>query len=96
MMDFFFKMIQKFLEGRKYAQEPMPDFEFETDDMLEDVVVTVHTDDDEIYTMTVFTKDQWMMVCDISELTSQSPEEVVRGMDVSLPNVLQFNKNDFD
>jgi hypothetical protein len=37
-----------------------------------------------------------MMVCDISELTSQSPEEVVRRMDVSLPNVLQFNKNDFD
>jgi hypothetical protein len=96
MMDFFFKMIQKFLEERKYSQEPMPDFEFETDDMLEDVVVTVHTDDDETYTMTVFTKDQWMMVCDISELTSQSPEEVVRGMDVSLPNVLQFGKNDFD
>ena len=96
MMDYFFRMIQKFLESRKNAQEPMPDFEFETDDELEDVIITVHTDDDETYTMSVFTKDQWMMVCDICELTSQSPEEMVRSMDTTLPNVLQFNRDDFN
>jgi hypothetical protein len=95
-MDFFFKLMQKYLDSRKYAQEPPLDFEFEEDETLENIVVTFHTDDDELYTMTIFTDEQWEMVCDISELTSQSPEEVVRSMETTLPNVLQFRKSDFN
>lgn len=92
-MDMFFRLINRFLESRKNASEPQLDFEMEP---LEGMVVTVHTDDDYHFTMSVFDEQQWSMVVDICELTSQSPEEVVRSLDANAPNILQFTRDDLD
>jgi hypothetical protein len=95
-MDIFFKLITKFLEARKNASEPQLDFEFEELDGLENLVVTVHTDDDYNYTMSLFDRAQWSMITDISELSEQSVEEIVRSLDASAPNVFKFNRDGFD
>jgi hypothetical protein len=72
-------------------------FDFdETDPMSTDnVIVCVHTEDEINYTMAVFNIEQWSMIEDISELTSQSIEEVVRSLDTNSPNIIVFNKDDF-
>jgi len=35
-------------------------------------------------------------VTDICDLTNQSPEEVVRPLDASAPNILKFTRDDLD
>lgn len=95
-MDFFFRLINKFIDKvNKSGVSNLFDFD-ETDPLSTDnVIVCIHTEDDVNYTMAVFTVDQWSMVQDISELTSQDVEEVVRSLDVNSPNVITFNKDDF-
>ena len=95
-MDRFFKLIQDFLESRKNASEPQLDFEFEDVDNLGNMMVTIHTEDDYSFTMSVFDEDQWMMVTDISKLSEQSVEDVVRSLDASSPNVIQFTRDDLN
>jgi len=93
-MDIFFKLIHKFLEARKNASEPQLDFQFEDFGDSHNYIVTVHTDDDYSYTMSIFDQEQWLMITDICELSDQSAEEVVRSLDASAPNILQFNRDD--
>lgn len=93
-MDIFFKLINKFLESRKNASEPQLDFEFENPEELENMIVTIHTDDDYNFTMSIFDHEQWSMITDICELSDQSPEEVVRSLDAGAPNILQFTRDD--
>jgi len=95
-MDRFFKLIQDFLESRKNASEPQLDFEFEEVDNLGNMMVTIHTEDDYSFTMSIFDEDQWMMVTDISKLSEQSVEDVVRSLDASSPNVIQFTRDDLN
>jgi|LakMenEpi03Aug12_release.lakeMendotaPanAssembly.Ray.scaffolds.fasta_scaffold1009072_2 hypothetical protein len=95
-MDIFFRLINQFLESRKNASEPQLDFEFEEMDGLDNLIVTVHTEDDYNFTMSIFDHDQWTMVTDICDLTNQSPEEVVRSLDASAPNILKFTRDDLD
>ncbi len=95
-MDFFFRLINKFID--KVNRSGMSNlFEFDETDPLssENIIICIHTEDDENYTMAVFNTDQWAMVQDISELTSQDVEEVVRSLDPSSPNILTFTKDDF-
>lgn len=95
-MDIFFRLINKFLESRKNASEPQLDFEFEDTEGLDNLVVTIHTEDDYNFTMSIFDKNQWGMVTDISEITNQSVEDVVRSLDASAPNILNFTRDDLD
>lgn len=95
-MDRFFKLIEQFLESRKNASEPQLDFKFEDLDDLGNFTVTIHTEDDYSFTMSVFDQDQWLMVTDISELSEQSVEDVVRSLDASSPNVIQFTRDDLN
>lgn len=95
-MDIFFRLINQFLEARKNASEPQLDFEFEEMEGIENLVVTIHTDDDYNFTMSVFDQEQWSMVADICELSDQSAEEVVRSLDASVPNILKFTRDDLD
>lgn len=73
-------------------------FEFdETDPMSsENIIICLHTEDDYNYTMSVFNTEQWSMIQDISELTSQDIEEVVRSLDTNSPNIFTFTKDDFE
>lgn len=95
-MDFFLRMINKFIDKMNKSETPsLFDFD-ETDPMSTDnVIVCVHTEDEINYTMAVFNIEQWSMIEDISELTSQSIEEVVRSLDTNSPNIIVFNKDDF-
>ncbi len=96
-MDFFFKLINKFID--KVNKSGMPNvFEFdETDPMSTDnMIICIHTENDYNYTMAVFNTDQWSMIQDISELTSQDIEEVVRSLDSNSPNIITFTKDDFE
>jgi len=95
-MDIFFRLINKFLETRKNASEPQLDFQFEELGEPQNYIVTVHTDDDYNYTMSIFDQEQWLMITGICELCDQSAEEVVRSLDASAPNILQFNRDDLD
>jgi hypothetical protein len=95
-VDFFLRMINKFIDKMNKSETPsLFDFD-ETDPMSTDnVIVCVHTEDEINYTMAVFNIEQWSMIEDISELTSQSIEEVVRSLDTNSPNIIVFNKDDF-
>lgn len=96
-MDFFFRLINKFIDKlNKTGKSDL--FEFDETNPLstDNVIVCIHTEDDEVYTMSVFNIEQWSMVQDISELTSQDIEEVVRSLDPNSPNIITFTKDDFD
>lgn len=95
-MDIFFRLIHQFLEARKNASEPQLDFEFEELDGVENLIITVHTDDDYNYTMSLFDHAQWSMITDICELSEQSIEDVVRSLDASAPNILKFNRDSLE
>lgn len=94
-MDMFYKLISRFLESRKNASEPQLDFEYEKVEDNQDIIVTVHTEDDFNFTMSIFDKDQWSMVTDICDLSNKTQEEVIRSLNASAPNILQFTRDDF-
>jgi len=95
-VDFFYNLINKFID--KVNKSGMSNlFEFdETNPMgTDNVIICIHTEDDYHYTMSVFNTEQWSMIQDICELTSQNPEEVVRSLDSNSPNIMTFTKDDF-
>lgn len=94
-MDMFYKLINRFLESRKNASEPQLDFEYEKVEDNQEIIVTVHTEDDFNFTMSIFDKDQWSMVTDICDLSNKTQEEVIRSLNASAPNILQFTRDDF-
>lgn len=96
-MDFFLRLIHKFMDKiNKSGMSSM--FEFDETNPMDDenVIVCIHTKDDETYVMSVFNTDQWSMIKDISELTSKNVEEVVCSLDVNCPNIITFTKDDFE
>ncbi len=95
-MDFFLRLINRFIDKINKSGNPSL-FEFDETDPFgsNNVIVCIHTEDELNYTMAVFDIDQWSMIQDISELTSKNVEEVVRSLDINSPNIVTFNKDDF-
>jgi hypothetical protein len=59
------------------------------------IICIYEIDQKEKYAMAVFGVEQWSMIQDICELTSQSTEEVVRSLGLEGPNIMVFDPRDF-
>lgn len=64
---------------------------------MDNLIICIYQlDEEHKYVMGVFNLEQWSMIGDICELTSQDVEEVVRGLGTSSPNTMMFDARDFN
>jgi len=95
-VDFFFRLINSFI-NRVNQSEISKLFDLDETNPLgtDNAIVCIYTDDGANYTIAIFNVDQWSMVQDIGEITSQSAEDVVRSLSSDAPNIFSFNREDF-
>lgn len=72
----FVKKILSFLQNRK-EHNGLITFEHQTAEDGSPRIVTIHTDGEGMIIVTIFTPEEWQMVIDVTEITSESIIEFV-------------------
>lgn len=95
-MDFFFRLINSFINRvNQSGISKLFDLDETNPLSTDNAIVCIYTDDGANYTIAIFNVDQWSMIQDIGEITSQSTEDVVRSLSSDTPNIFSFNREDF-
>jgi len=95
-VDFFFRLINGFINRvNQSGMSKLFDLDETNPLSTDNAIVCIYTDDGANYTMAIFNVNQWSMVQDIGEITSQSTEDVVRSLSSDAPNIFNFNRDDF-
>lgn len=75
-MDFLKKILQIISES--VSKDGVSHYIHESNDVIEERVITVHANDDGMMVFSIFTPEQWSMVSDIAELSERDIEDVLR------------------
>ena len=75
-MDFLKKILKIISES--VSKDGISHYVHESDEFIEQRVITVHANDDGMLVFSIFTPEQWSMVNDIAELSERDIEEVLR------------------
>jgi hypothetical protein len=93
-MDPFWETVQKILKGLVSKDDKgMMELEWESNegDESRDYTMTFHTNKDEMMVVSVFDKDQWSLLTDMSTFLNKPVEDIVRELDPSGPNIYVVN-----
>ena len=72
----FIKKILSFLQNKK-ERNGLITFEHQVAEDGSPRIITIHTDGEGMVIMTIFTPEEWQMVINVAELTSESIIEIV-------------------
>jgi hypothetical protein len=75
-MDFLKKILK--IINDSVSKDGISHYVHESDDFIEQRVITVHANEDGMMVFSIFTPEQWSMVNDIAELSERDIEEVIR------------------
>mgnify|MGYP003347072867 CR=1 FL=1 len=75
-MDFLKKILQ--IISQSISRDGVSHYIHESNDIMEERVITVHANDDGMMVFSIFTPEQWSMVTDIAEISEREIEDVLR------------------
>jgi len=75
-MDFLKKILQIISES--VSKDGVSHYVHESNDILDERVITVHANEDGMMVFSIFTPEQWSMITDIAEFSERNIEDVLR------------------
>jgi hypothetical protein len=95
-MDSFWDMVKRIMRGLGDRDvSGLTEFSFDTDNP-EETILTFHTNDNGKMVLSVFSKEQWSLIEDMSKFVGKPTEDIVKELDPSGPNIYVLDPEDLD
>lgn len=97
-MDSFWKILKQLIQSVNAAdaEEEMLELDFESESSQSHFYATFHTNGDGNLVMSVFDREQWSLVEDMSIFLDKSIEDIVRELDPDSPNIFVVDDDEIE
>ena len=91
-MDSFREILNEILQNIQANRDNFT-FEYESTSHA-DLVATFHTRDDGMIIVSMFDVDQWSLISDMAAFMGKTPEDIIKELDPSSPNIMVLKPED--